>query len=153
MGARMVLNIRQVFNVIGAKKVLNFKIPQEELSNVREFKFSTPVEVVGEVYNRAGIVNLVFTVRFSLSLLCDRCLDPFEREFSYDFEHTVVKSLSNRDDDEYIVCEGDFIDVTSIAISDLLLQLPTKILCKEDCKGLCQHCGTNLNHSVCNCND
>jgi uncharacterized protein len=149
----MNLNIRQVFNVVGAKKVINFKIQQEELNNIRDFTFYTPVEVVGEVYNRAGIVNLVFSVKFTLSLLCDRCLEPFERDFSYDFEHTVVKSLNNSHDDEYIVCEGDFIDVTSIAISDLLLQLPTKILCKEDCKGLCQHCGKNLNYGECDCND
>lgn len=149
----MNLNIRQVFNVIGGKKVLNFKISQEELGNIREFNFSTPVEVVGEIYNRAGIVNLVFHVKFTLSLLCDRCLEPFEREFNYDFEHTVVKSLNNNQDDEYIIADGDFIDITSIAISDLLLQLPTKILCKEDCKGLCQYCGNNLNYGVCNCNN
>lgn len=148
----MNLNIRQVFNVIGGKKTIDFKIPQEELGNIREFNFSTPVHVVGEVYNRAGIVNLEFSVKFTLPLLCDRCLEPFEREFYYTFEHTIVKSVSNNQNDEYIIADGDFIDITYIAISDLLLQLPTKILCKEDCKGLCQHCGKNLNYEVCDCN-
>jgi uncharacterized protein len=149
----MKLNIRQVFNVVGAKKVLDFKIPLEELSSISMFNFDTPVHVTGEVYNRAGIINLEFNTEFTLSLLCDRCLDPFNREYSYDFTHTVVKTVYNDKNDEYIVADGDFIDITDIAISDMLLQLPTKILCKEDCKGLCPKCGTNLNHSVCSCND
>ncbi|MCC8069613.1 MAG: DUF177 domain-containing protein [Ruminococcus sp.] len=147
----MKLNIRQVLNIVGEKKTINFKIQHEELENIHTLNFSTPVMVVGEVYNRAGIVTLSFNVKFTLSLLCDRCLDPFEREFSYDFEHTIVKSLNNNQNDDYIVADGDFIDITPIAISDLLLQLPTKILCKEDCKGLCQHCGNNLNYGDCNC--
>lgn len=148
----MKLNIRQVFNIVGDKKILNFKISQDELGDIREFKFNTPVVVVGEVYNRAGIVNLSFNVKFTLSLMCDRCLDQFEREFNYDFKHTIVKSLNNNQNDDYIVADGDFIDITPIAISDLLLQLPTKILCNEDCKGLCQHCSTNFNHGDCDCN-
>jgi uncharacterized protein len=150
----MNLNIRQVFNVVGTRKVLDFKVPLEELSSVREYSFSTPVEVVGEVYNRAGIVNLEYTVKATLLLNCDRCLERFEREYTYDFQHTVVRTLSNHshdDDDEYIVADGDYIDTTYIAVSDLLLRLPTKILCKEDCKGLCQRCGQNLNHGVCDC--
>lgn len=148
----MKLNIRQVFNIVGERKIINFKIQHEELEDIHTFNFSTPVMVVGEVYNRAGIVTLSFNVKFTLSLMCDRCLDQFEREFNYDFEHTIVKSFNNNQNDDYIVADGDFIDITPIAISDLLLQLPTKILCKEDCKGLCQHCGNNFNHSDCDCN-
>jgi uncharacterized protein len=143
-----------VFNVLGEKKTLDLKVPLEELESIRSFKFSTPVSIKGEVYNRAGIVNLDFTVSCTLDLLCDRCLTPFQREYSYDFKHTVVKSVArNQDDDEYIIADGDFIDVTDIAICDLLLQLPMKILCKDDCKGLCQHCGANLNDGDCSCTD
>ncbi|MBQ8120226.1 MAG: DUF177 domain-containing protein, partial [Ruminococcus sp.] len=39
-----------------------------------------------------------------------------------------------------------------LAVSDLLLQLPTKILCKDDCKGLCYTCGHNLYEGECGCN-
>ncbi|MGN1411314.1 MAG: YceD family protein [Oscillospiraceae bacterium] len=148
----MKLNIRQVFNIVGEKKTLDLKVPLQELEDVRGFTFDTPVSVKGEVYNRAGIVTLDFNVTCILDLLCDRCLTPFKREFSYDFKHTIVKSVSNnQDDDDYILADGDFVDITEIAISDLLLQLPTKILCKDDCKGLCQNCGANLNDGDCGC--
>lgn len=148
----MKLNIRQVFNIVGERKTLDLKIPLQELESIHGFTFSTPVSIKGEIYNRADVVNLEFTITCKLSLLCDRCLTPFEREYSYNFKHTVVRSATKNQDDEYIIADGDFIDVTDIAICDLLLQLPMKILCKDDCKGLCQHCGANLNDGDCGCN-
>ena len=59
----------------------------------------------------------------------------------------------NRDNDEYIVAQDAQLDVDEVALTDLLLQLPTKLLCREDCKGLCMHCGCNLNTSSCDCQD
>ena len=58
---------------------------------------------------------------------------------------------NNLENDEYIVADNESIDLKEIAISDLLLQLPSKILCDEDCKGLCFSCGCNLNESQCDC--
>ncbi|WP_377077376.1 YceD family protein, partial [Ruminococcus bicirculans (ex Wegman et al. 2014)] len=55
------------------------------------------------------------------------------------------------DRDDYVVCENNTLDLDELAISDLLLQLPTKILCRDDCKGLCYVCGQDLNEGKCNC--
>lgn len=85
-----------------------------------------------------------------ISAECDRCLSSFERSYSFDFEHVLVKSL-NSDNDEYIVTDGDDLDVDELAVNDVLLQMPTKLLCKEDCKGLCPKCGADLNISECGC--
>ena len=75
---------------------------------------------------------------------------PFSREYVYDFEHTLVRSVQS-DRDDYVVCENNTLDLDELAISDLLLQLPTKILCRDDCKGLCYVCGQDLNEGKCNC--
>ena len=77
-------------------------------------------------------------------------MKEFDREFAYDFEHVVVQSV-NAENDEYIVAENEKVDVNKIALSDLVLELPTKMLCSEDCKGLCPVCGCDLNESECNC--
>ena len=50
-----------------------------------------------------------------------------------------------------MVCEDNVLELDELVISDLLLQLPTKILCKEDCKGLCFKCGKDLNDGDCDC--
>jgi len=83
-----------------------------------------------------------------LLVTCDRCLKEFERAYHYDFDHIVVSS-SNGDNDDYIVADGESIELNEAAVTDLLLQLPTKNLCKDDCKGLCMVCGCDLNESYC----
>lgn len=69
-----------------------------------------------------------------------------------DFSHILVRSTSI-DSDEYVVCPNDTLDVNELAIQDLLLTLPTKTLCREDCKGLCLKCGKNLNDEECICGE
>ena len=146
----MKINLKQIFNIVGESKDIAYSISESELSDIRGFVFSSPVEIKGRVYNRAGVVYLEYSVDFTLSLICDRCLVPFEKEYSFDFDHIVVPSISG-DSDDYIVAEGESIELNDIAVTDLLLQLPTKILCKDDCRGLCMVCGCDLNESQCNC--
>ena len=132
---------------------MSYEITPEELSEVRGYTFAAPVAVSGEFYNRAGIVTLKYTVSCTLDVVCDRCLTELKRDYSYDFSHTVVPSLQSEGDiyDTYLVAQHDSIDMNETAISDLLLMLPTKMLCREDCKGLCDICGCNLNERTCNC--
>lgn len=146
----MIFNLRQLFNIVGESKDIGYSIPEDELSNIHGYCFSSPVNVSGRFFNRAGVVYLEYSVSFSLSLVCDRCLNEFERNYSFDFSHIVVPSL-NGDNDDYIVADGQSIELNDIAFTDLLLQLPSKILCKDDCKGLCMVCGCDLNVADCNC--
>ena len=146
----MIINLKQLFNITGESRDIDCLISREELSSVRGCSFSSPVQVKGKIFNRAGVVYLKFAVDFTLLITCDRCLKEFESDYHFDFEHIVVPSLSS-DNDDYIVADGESIDLNEIAVTDLLLQLPTKFLCREDCKGLCMVCGCDLNESECDC--
>ena len=149
----MILQLREIFQIEGMHLPVSYEITPEELSEVRGYTFAAPVAVSGEFYNRAGIVTLKYTVSCTLDVVCDRCHTELKRDYSYDFSHTVVPSLQSEGDiyDTYLVAQHDSIDMNETAISDLLLMLPTKMLCREDCKGLCDICGCNLNERTCNC--
>ena len=149
----MILQLREIFQIEGMHLPVSYEITPEELSEVRGYTFAAPVAVSGEFYNRGGIVTLKYTVSCTLDVVCDRCLTELKRDYSYDFSHTVVPSLQSEGDiyDTYLVAQHDSIDMNETAISDLLLMLPTKMLCREDCKGLCDICGCNLNERTCNC--
>ena len=67
------------------------------------------------------------------------------------FEHVLVHRLFGDNTDEYILVEGYMLNLSELVESDILLELPTKMLCKEECKGLCQNCGKDLNEGSCNC--
>lgn len=146
----MKADLRQVFNSAGMKKDIEYEIPVSELEKIKGYSFSSPLKIKGSFYNRADVVHMDYSADVTLDIVCDRCLKELERDYHYDFKHIVVTSV-NRDEDEYIIAENYRADVDEIALSDMLLELPTKLLCKDDCKGLCGVCGCDLNESECDC--
>ncbi|WP_295092790.1 DUF177 domain-containing protein [Ruminococcus sp.] len=145
----MKINLKQIFSIVGEKKEFSYEIPAEEFSEIKGYTFDSPVNISGRLHNRAGVVYLDYSVVFRLLLICDRCLKEFTRDYDLFFDHIVVPYVSNEDNDDYIVADGESIDLNEIALTDMLLSLPTKILCKDDCKGLCMVCGCDLNEKQC----
>ena len=146
----MVLNLKQLYNIVGEKLIVDYAVDPDRLKEIKQYSFIDPVSVKGSVYNRAGIVMLNCTVDFTLDAVCDRCLILFEKSFSFGCEHILVREC-NTDNDEFVVTEGDLLDLDELVIQDILLQLASKMLCRDDCKGLCPICGTDLNLNECNC--
>ncbi len=146
----MLLDLRQIFEISGERTEFDYTIPDEILKEYKTLDFIRPVKVAGTVFNRTGVVYLNLTASYGLRHVCDRCLCGFEREYSFDVSGIVVVSNDN-DADEYIEAPGKKLDLDELVLSDLLLHFPSKVLCKEDCKGLCQICGADLNESDCDC--
>ncbi|MDE5737805.1 MAG: DUF177 domain-containing protein [Oscillospiraceae bacterium] len=148
----MIMHIKNILNVPNSSEAFSFVMPEEQLAVIRDFEFATPVQITGKVANRAGVVTLTMQITFSLLVTCDRCLKQTVQAFSYDAEHLVVRFLHDEEDEEnYVIAKADSIDIAEIALSDLILELPTKLLCSEDCKGLCPQCGCDRNLTECSC--
>ena len=147
----MQLDLRSVFETEGSKKEFSEELDEREYELFGTKPFVERISVRGEVTNRAGVVTLTAKVSFPLRVACDRCLEEFTRQYDYTFTHTLVRQLQDEWQD-YIQVEDGVLNLEELILSDLLLELPTKLLCKEDCKGLCPHCGCNLNHQSCDCN-
>lgn len=149
----MVIELKRLYDTVGERVDIDYTLSADTLNNVKGHSFSKPLTVKGAAVNRAGVVTLKYTAEFTLHACCDRCLTEFDRGYSFDFEHILVRSLNNGgDDDEYVVTESDKLDMDELSLTDCLLRLPSKTLCKEDCLGLCPTCGTDLNNNECNCN-
>ena len=113
--------------------------------------FVTPVNVCGQAENKAGIVTIAYAASFTTEYPCDRCLETVRQDRQMQFSHTAVQKLNQLENDDYLVLPEGILDLDQQVISDILLELPNKVLCSEDCKGLCPHCGTNLNRATCGC--
>jgi uncharacterized protein len=85
--------------------------------------------------------------------VCDRCASDFDREENIPIDVVLVTELSNEDnEDEWVFpLEGDSADLEDIIRTVFVLNMDSKLLCSEDCKGLCFRCGKNLNHGPCDC--
>jgi len=113
--------------------------------------FKTPVCVTGTVAVSADVVLLRAEISFTFHGVCDRCLNAFEKEYRMPIEHILVDTLSNDENDDFILLQQYQLPLDDLVLTDVLLELPYKALCREDCKGLCSSCGKNLNDGPCEC--
>ena len=90
-----------------------------------------------------------------LEIPCDRCLESVPTEFKLQFSKNVDLSDEEQSDelDEKNYIDGYNLDVDKLLYNEMLIGWPMKILCSEDCKGICNTCGQNLNKGTCNCED
>ncbi len=88
-----------------------------------------------------------------LRIPCDRCLEPVDTDIDFIIDESVdmAEASENEESEEKDYIDGYNLDVDKLVFSEILLSMPRKILCKEDCKGLCLVCGSNLNIAECGC--
>ena len=147
----MLFELKSVFQNEGEEKQVNYKLDIADIDIDGVFPFRTPIDVTATAKNRASLVSLTIRACFSYSRSCDRCSTDFTREMDMLFEHKLAQTLVDDGNDDYIESPDFKLDLDDIVISDILLSLPQKNLCKDDCKGLCQICGKNLNEGDCSC--
>lgn len=103
--------------------------------------------------NRLLRVNVKGLV--SLQIPCGRCLQPVKVDFPIEVSEEIdlKLSLDERQDAEYSgsYIDGQVLDTNQCVDNEILIQWPLRVLCKDDCKGICSHCGCNRNLSECDC--
>lgn len=148
----MILQLKRLFDRVGEQTDFSGVIPLEELRDLgTSLEFTSPISLEGKIQNIAGMVTLDYRLRSSLLLLCDRCLDEFTKEYDLSCSHILCLNESELTGEDDVLIEDYVLDMNELAVSDLAINLPTKILCSEDCLGLCPDCGGNLNRGECRC--
>ncbi|RMD48677.1 MAG: DUF177 domain-containing protein [Ignavibacteria bacterium] len=88
---------------------------------------------------------------------CDRCGTEYEEELEKDFELLFLfeprEEFEEDDDVIFITPDEDRLELSDSVRDYSIISIPLKHLCKDDCKGLCPKCGTNLNFETCSCNE
>jgi uncharacterized protein len=120
-------------------------------------------EVVEEHHGKQKIIKdirLRGRLSAGLELLCARCLEPVPQQIAREFELLYRPLGADAGRDELSVTdaeaeigyyEGEGILLEDVLREQVLLALPLKVTCRTDCKGLCPHCGKNLNQEQCSC--
>lgn len=147
----MILDLEPIFNIEGKSLDFNYSIDLsgEMLDGV--YPFNQPVSIIGDVSNNAGIVELQFDADMLMDINCDRCAKPLKFPHKVSIGHTLVASLENEDNDDFILVNDMNFNLDELVTDDIFLNLPAKFLCNEDCKGLCPRCGADLNDGSCSC--
>lgn len=122
-----------------------------------EFKQKGPVTVTGKADRYEGAIYMKLNINTPASFVCHRCAEEYDISLKTTANVTLgwkeKKTWQGEDDFfQFINEEQEEIDLTEIVRESIVLSLPIKSLCNENCKGLCFECGKNLNKENCNCN-
>ena len=101
------------------------------------------------------VLHVSGRAELALMIPCSRCLEPVKVPFSIPLESVLDMNMTEEeriaDLNEQSYLQGYNLDVDQFVRSELLLNLPMKVLCREDCRGICNRCGANLNYETCGC--
>ena len=124
------------------------------------YRIVAPVRLAFDIHKDKDKFRLVGRVATELELSCSRCLEPFSMRVDQPFDLRYHPQSEASAEGENEIAEEDLetsfyrdeqIDLNELLREQFYLSLPMKPLCREDCKGLCSQCGTNLNNEPCDC--
>ncbi len=119
-----------------------------------------PLAVRGSVRFGDGRADLEGRIEGVLACNCTRCLTPVDRRIDLSFRDVFVTSENFGGDPEseisgeeldVSVIDNDSLDLEEVVREQVLLSLPEQLLCRDDCRGICPVCGTDLNSAECDC--
>lgn len=136
-------------------KCLNFdySLTPEPLDGVT---FLSDAHVMGQITNN-GYMEMHLVAEVPYRTECARCLAPVEGMYRVELERLVAApgtlSQEQIDDnvDKYVLIEGTSLDPDGEVRDEMIMDFPTKVLCSEDCPGLCPRCGKPRREGKCNC--
>lgn len=146
-----------VSGVISGKAVidnqyLEFEIPDgylEEFGAEDVSKVKARIDVRGQIENQ---LDVRADYNFHYSVPCSRCLKKVLKEENLEISKVIFldkKGEDYEDDLEYL--EDNQLLVEKMIMEDIIFKMPIRVLCSEDCKGICSGCGADLNESECKC--
>ncbi len=147
----MLLDLKPLF--AGSRDFLSVEFEMD----LSEFEFlgvkplPSPVAISGKIVSRAGIVESDLNCKVEYVGVCDRCLKETVKSYTVNINRVIVVSLENEENDDIAVVPDMQLDLEDFCYPDIVMSLPTKLLCKDSCKGLCSVCGKNLNDGDCGC--
>lgn len=134
--------------------------PEEVADEGDAYRIVAPIGLAFEIHKDKDKFRMVGTVATELELPCSRCLEPLRLPIAAPFDLRYLPASDASTDVEREVDDQDLetsyyrngeIDLNELLREQFYLALPMKPLCREDCRGLCAQCGTNLNAGACDC--
>jgi uncharacterized protein len=123
-------------------------------------KLIRPLNVVLDLSKNADHIRVTGKIEGSLEVDCHRCLRTFSFPLNEDVDIYLVEEDRAPEEDEkeldaeeliYEFFDGEVIEIDRLIAEQIFLTLPVKVLCSEDCRGICPRCGANLNEEACQC--
>ena len=149
----MRLGLSKIIDCPGATVDFSTNVDLSDLLYGTCYPVSEPVLANGKVRNTAGVLVMKGEITTTIHGVCDRCASDFTQDVEIPIDVVLVRELTNEENEDEGVFPlvGDSADLDEIVRTVFVLNMDSKLLCSDDCKGLCCGCGKNLNFEDCSC--
>lgn len=149
----MKIDISQITRIDGASINVDFDAALDGLqSEVSDCAFDDNISFNGILTNVNGIMALEGVVKTRYTCKCYRCLKDINSDICVDIKEDFISTEAYKDSEAYTY-QGNYVEIDKALIDNIILSLPMKHVCMEECKGLCPKCGVNLNETQCSCKE
>jgi uncharacterized protein len=151
----MILDVSQILKETGGKIDIETKLDFADVDFLGEnFHFEEPLNLSGKIYNNGKSLRLTLDVTGKMQVHCARCMKPMVTDVDFEVSEDFMQGDGETaEEDDIILFEGTKIELLEVVSNSFFMNVSGKYLCSEDCKGLCPHCGKNLNEGDCGCED
>lgn len=152
----MIIDISDILHSANKEKTVETGIESEMFSSkLGDFPITQKTPISLRIANRENRQLLISgTVEIKADIPCARCLKAVPTELRFDIDKTLALKDGAAVDEEMEETDyltGAELDVERLVYAGILVNWPMKVLCRDDCKGICSVCGTDLNSKDCDC--
>ncbi|MEG1049291.1 MAG: DUF177 domain-containing protein [Oscillospiraceae bacterium] len=146
----MLVNLSKIFQREETEKQLDLEFDFKDEDVSQDAKFQEPVKATVNLEKSRGQTSVKLSVSAKAVCSCARCLKLFEHEFNFSQEFSVTPDILTQSEPMIPVSSDNILDIKQLVLQELTLEIPTALLCREDCPGLCSVCGKPKEEN-CNC--
>jgi len=146
----MLLDLREVVGVPGGKITFDFEPDMSDAASGSVSRIKEPARAAGSVTNSAGVLTFSANADVTCVCICARCLKEFEYPVHKFISANLTEGGEGENPDGYFL-QGDKVDINEIVVTEFILNMDDTLLCSDDCAGICQNCGIDLNKEPCVC--
>lgn len=147
----MVLDLKRLFVNDDTSLPIEYQLDMSSVDFAGRFPLKKPVKIVGSVFSKASVVGIKADICFVYDAPCDRCGKDTAVSHTVVIDKVLAPSIEGEDSDSIILVPDMKLDVDGLIYSEVVVNLPMKHLCKDDCEGICPKCGKDLNEGDCGC--
>ena len=147
----MLVDLREIIGVPGGMVRFEYEPDLSEAASGSVIRIVEPSRAAGSVANSAGVLTFSANVDVVCVCVCARCLTEFERHVHQQILAYLTEGGDDGENPDGYFLQGDKVDADEIIVTEFILELDQRHLCREDCAGLCEKCGANLNDGPCSC--
>jgi len=153
----MLIDLSEILSLEGKTQVVEAPVSMDSFqSELGDFPVAEKEPLSLTITNTGKkVLKIEAKGRITVNIPCDKCLKDVPTEFDINFEQEIDMQASKEDRikdlDEINYVTGCSLDVDQLVHNEILIHWPLRVLCKENCRGICPKCGMNLNEGTCDC--